>query len=90
MEVNKQYIICPDKDCKKFWDEEDFACNGSCPQNCKMYIVCPACGNKVYFNPKDTSQWQRIDCTASIGNGFTCGGCSFARMSGKYELEYEL
>ncbi len=83
------YVVCPDKKCGSFFTD-DFLCEKNCPYNCQFFIICGCCGEKIYFNPKLTSIFTRIDCNNQLSNNkFNCGGCNFTRMSGRYEIIYK-
>jgi len=88
-DLNIQYVICPDKECKGFWEESDFPCDGNCPKDCKFFIYCGACREKIVFDPKVVTTLMRIDCTHAHPKYGNCGGCNFTRMSGHWEITYE-
>ena len=87
-----QYIVCPDRNCLSFYADvnENFLCDGKCPKECKFYVICPICKNRIYFDPRDVSRMQRIDCNFpdEAHPGFTCNACIFTRINGIYELTY--
>lgn len=93
---DKQYVVCPDKECKGFWseDNEGFLCDGKCPKDCQFYIICPNCKHKIYFDPKYISKLQRIECNNQIPHPtldekYRCGCCIFTRISSStYNLTY--
>jgi hypothetical protein len=83
------HILCPDKTCTLFQKPNcRCPCENDCPhqEKRKLFVVCEGCGKII--DATDTSLLQRV--------GHLCEGVggpvasSFARVSGKYELHYEL
>jgi len=65
-------VMCPDMNCNAFWaeTEKDFHCKYECPKDCMAYIVCEACGQKVWFNPKKHCWWARMQCENPDENAY--------------------
>jgi len=79
------FVVCPNRECKKYYDEprrpkideipDNFVawdCDGGCPWDCQHYIICPACHHKIFFDPKNNSRWARETCphvTEILGAG---------------------
>jgi len=82
------YLLCPDKNCKLFWDtSRRIPCESDCPMQNRLIkiIICKKCCEVIEL-PGNHSGLCRVDHNCPDG-----GGCMNInqRMSGKYELIYK-
>lgn len=88
LELDVNYILCPDRKCGLFYDEKfpSVACESYCPNKDKMQkmIVCPNCREPIYL-PGNHSPAQRVqheDCPSGVSP------LIWTRMSNKYRILY--
>jgi hypothetical protein len=87
LEPDVTYLLCPDKDCKLFYDTSRIMpCESDCPGQDELVkiIQCHGCEELIEL-PGDHHMMRRVDHNCLDGNRAS----NFSRMSGRYQLIYE-
>ena len=70
MDKDATYLLCPDKNCKLFWDKsQSCPCEQSCPHKDKLIklIICWGCRELIEL-PGDHNKLCRVDHNCSNSN----------------------
>jgi hypothetical protein len=86
MEKGVTYLLCPDKTCDGFWQEESFPCEYNCPYVKSLKkILFMGEEEKLVILPGDHSCMERVNWTDRLGRKpFTL------RNSNNHRLIYEM